>query len=338
MDYKFNPEENEWNLALKEMNIKENLHINYHYGQLVKNLGWKPLRYIVFSENKPIALMQSILIDYYKFPSYKNISCGGREGNGFFVKQGFSRESILKELIRRTKKKSGGGIISFTLINDKELRLNPSLSYLRHTPVLNLTVQEEVLWKKLNKKTRNEIRQAEQRNVSVVRNNTDDGIGEFYRLKSPKWKDERKTAWNIRLKDKETFKKFYKYAIENKLMSLFFAKVKENTVALAAVYHIDDKIIYATGALDRNFQWNRPVNLLLWKVIKWAKKNNSKELDFCGAVTDENNPDFSRTKFKLGFGAEIKSFPTYVWLSTKIFGIETKAMNLLLKKIWKKTH
>jgi len=311
---RFNPNKEEWNNAFDYLGKEGNFFLNWERSELLNKIGILVLRILVFEDQKPVCIYQAEIEKRKKFVDFLNIRCGGREeGAGLLISDKCNKPEVLSFLIGNIKRKLRKDFgrfslkyFSFYFDKKNNLFVNWNLDK-KHSSVINLSSSLDELMARLNKKTRNEIRQAQKRNVKISLMNNEKGIKSFYDLSQDYWRKTGKPFW---LKGNNFFE-FYKENIDKNILNVFLAKIEDNPAAFAAIWKNKKNIIYFAGGMNRKYQWYRPSNLLLWEVIKWGKEKGCKFLDMGGLVTDKRNPRYSISKFKEGFGGELKEFYKY---------------------------
>lgn len=183
---------------------------------------------------------------------------------------------------------------------------------LSYTPVIDLSLSEESLWKNLNKKTRNAIRKAQKNSIVVTEETNHIGINEFFRLLRNYYK-------NL------DFNKFDQNELNNEIknnkLKIFCSRVKDEVCSIALIKIDNKRIGYSAGLVDPKFRKYQPNNLLQWKIITWGKSNDFLEYDLIGASYNKDGDWTSITKFKLGFGSKIRILDNYISSFIKINNI-----------------
>lgn len=167
------------------------------------------------------------------------------------------------------------------------------------TFIMNLNNTEDFLWKHLNKKTRNEVRQAEKKGVIIKCAKNEDSFYEWWNIYESTARN-KKFGAQPRSLVYETFK-------NSDISRLFVAKVEDKIVS-GAFLLINKVPQYWLGATDLSYSKYRPNNLLHWEIIKWAEKQKYPYYDLGGAVI---NKEHGPTKFKRGFGGEYRKYYIY---------------------------
>lgn len=201
------------------------------------------------------------------------------------------------------------------------------------TYIINLHDDIETIWKNLNKKARNQIRQAEKKNVEVVSTDNENDFLEWWDiyLRTANRKDFILESYNL---TKEIFDK--------KLLSrLFVAKVENKIVSGNLILLSNTGILWKLGGSNNEFSEYRPNHLLQWKIIEWSKKQGYSYYDMGGALpprydingvpVDEGSGE-GPSSFKRKFGGEYKEIYTYQIITNRFrYKINTALINIRFK-------
>ena len=170
-----------------------------------------------------------------------------------------------------------------------------------HSLVLDITTDEQALWRGLNSGHRSRVRTASKRGLRVTRSHDPARMRDFVRL----------------LRDTERHNSFYSYddpyfdAIAQELLpdgtaSLYFASTDERDVAGALVFDFGPTRYYAFGATDPAARKLMPAPPLVWQAVLDAHAEGLSWFDFWGSAPPDAGPDHpwaGITAFKRGFGA-----------------------------------
>jgi len=322
MNYEINdtPTKNEWENALKQFKQEDNFFTDWNRTESFLLIKKTIVRIIIKENNKIICLYQTV-VEHKKagFINLLNVRCGRREGEGIFIDSN-EPKILLKKLIKHVKgilKKKFGffTLFYFSFYLEKKNDIFKNWKYkIKQTPIINLSPSLDDLTKNLNKKTRNEIKQAKKRDCKVLIMNNDEGLKNYFNLNKYYWKKLNNDFW---LKNEKLFYEYHNNLLKNNLINIFIATVNKKPAAFALIWSVGKNIaVYGNGGYDINYQWNRPSNLVLWESIIWSKENGFKFFDMGGGVDDpKNSKKYNITKFKIGFGAEMKNFYNYYKIS-----------------------
>ncbi len=205
------------------------------------------------------------------------------------------------------------------------LGLAPSFHplFTKYTFILDLTKSEEELLKNMHPKTRYNIRVAQKHEVSVVEDNSDSAFETYLKLTFETTKrqgfyahDENyhRSMWQtLRQRSDVRSQKSDKLTAH-----LFLAKFRPpdsdlRPLILVAwiVFIFKDTIYYPYGASSTKHREVMASNLMMWEVIRWAKKMGLKKFDMWGSLgpnPDEHDPWFGFHRFKQGYGGKLVEF------------------------------
>lgn len=180
-----------------------------------------------------------------------------------------------------------------------------------YTPIINLELGGEELFRKMKADTRNQVRQAFRRGVEIRQvAELGEWVDDYLSLSGLTY-ERQGLATSMTSKFLETLFSGTKDATgrQNASAVVFLASAAQKVIAASLAIYDKDTAYFVDNVSDRRFQSYRPNNALVWSMIEWATQSNIKRLDLVGA----NVPSIAA--FKLGFGAERCSFPTYTHYS-----------------------
>lgn len=172
-----------------------------------------------------------------------------------------------------------------------------------NTLVIDLSKNEEMLFKNMEHDTRYAIKTAEKRGVSIEKS---DGIGrdnafaEFWPMFL-----ETNRRQSISSYDKRYYEELSKIDGEIKT-EIFLAKLENSYIAGAIILHYKDTATYLYAASRSGYgKYNAP-SLIIWRAMLDAKKKGLKYFDFWG-ISDVKSKWAGFTAFKRSFdGQEVK--------------------------------
>ena len=197
-----------------------------------------------------------------------------------------------------------------SLENERELiklGLKPAAHplFTKYTFILDLTKSEEELLKNMHPKTRYNIRVAQKHNVKVVEDNSNEAFEEYLKLAKETTKRQKFYAHS------ENYHRLMWETLDGKIAHLFLANYREKVLTAWIVFIYGDTIYYPYGASSSEHREVMASNLMMWEVIKWAKRKGLKEFDMWGALgpnPDEKDPWFGFHRFKQGYGPKLVEF------------------------------
>ncbi|MFA5644509.1 MAG: peptidoglycan bridge formation glycyltransferase FemA/FemB family protein [Patescibacteria group bacterium] len=294
--------------------LKYNFLQSYQWAEIQENFGQKVWFKALEDKDKIIALFLTIEKKLFLNKKYWYIPRGP-----IFIDddKNFNWSDFLKTL-KKTAGKSGILFIrlepqgeSFKLYLDRNKRALVKTKDIQpaKTSVLDLSLGEEDLLKKMSQKTRYNIKLGSKKGVEIMEGD-DSALEDFWKLiamtaRRDKFFIHSKNYYSNLINYKGNFIKVFLARADNKILAGGIFSFSGNTVS------------YLHGASsndDRNFM---APYVLHWEAIKRAKKEGFRYYDFYG-VDDKKWPGVSR--FKRGFGGEDFELPGTFDLVVKKFG------------------
>jgi hypothetical protein len=188
--------------------------------------------------------------------------------------------------------------------NHKDFANHTQIDKRNQTVYIDLTKNKEILFKEMNKKTRNLIRKAQKNKIQIFLSKKEQDLKKFSELYEG-------TMQRANASQKYFFPyKFFKntsiYLGNN--ISLFTAKYDNKIISASLFIHKGDSIHYHFSGSDKNYLNLAPNNLLLWYVALWAKKRGYKKFHLGGGLS--NDPKDPLFHFKSGFSNTLSRFYT----------------------------
>ncbi len=177
--------------------------------------------------------------------------------------------------------------------------------FTKYTFILDLTKSEEDLLKNMHPKTRYNIKVAQKHGVSVIEDNSDKAFEIYLKLTFETTKRQKFYAHS------ENYHRLMWQALKGKIAHLFLAKYKEEVLVAWIVFVFKDTVYYPYGASSNEHREVMTSNLMMWEIIKWAKKKGLKKFDMWGALgpnPDPKDPWYGFHRFKQGYGGELIEF------------------------------
>jgi len=99
------------------------------------------------------------------------------------------------------------------------------------------------------------------------------------------------------------------------IATIWTASYEGNILAAWVLFVLKDTVYYPYGASSRNHREVMAPNLLLWEIVRWAKKKGIKKFDLWGAMgpppaggPDTKDPWYGFHRFKEGYHPELVEF------------------------------
>jgi len=169
----------------------------------------------------------------------------------------------------------------------------PSASFYRH--VIDVNKSEDELQRSLRSSTKRNFRKAEREGLVLERSDSLQAVAEFYRLHC-----QTRQGHGVPPQPFHFFEKIHEHVIAKGLGAVFSARKDGRAVAASVYFHFGKNAIYKYGASDKDFQWLRPNNLVMWEAIRWYAKHGYDSL--CMGRTEKQHKGLRQ--FKTGWGAE----------------------------------
>lgn len=165
--------------------------------------------------------------------------------------------------------------------------------------VINLTQEEDVLWKNIHSKHRNVIRKAEKDGVIVECGRNDKLINDYHLIDVETWSRSKRNA-NSKDRLINIIKNLGDHAI------VYMAYLNDEPQSGAILFFNEQMCYYMHGA-NKNNPHIGSGNLLQWKAILDMKKIGVKSYSFvgCRINEDENSKYHGIQRFKERFGGEL---------------------------------
>jgi len=200
-----------------------------------------------------------------------------------------------------------------------DLGLRPAAHplFTKYTFILDLTKSEEELLKNMHPKTRYNIRVAQKHGVEVVEDNSDEAFEKYIELtrettKRQKFYAHSEQYHRLMWQTLRTHNLSLMTNNSDKLSAhLFTAKYKGEVLVAWIVFVFKDTIYYPYGASSSEDRETMASNLMMWEVIRWAKKRGLKKFDMWGALgpnPSEHDPWYGFHRFKQGYGGRLVEY------------------------------
>ena len=182
------------------------------------------------------------------------------------------------------------------------------------TILVDISKTEDELLKNTNPKTRYNINLARKRGVKVVEGKSEEDLREFIKLQKHTAKRQ-----GFYVHPDRYYQLLWKELAPLGMAKLLIAKVSGKTAATFLLFKHQNVLYYPYGASDYRFRATMAANLLMWEALRWGKKNGCTLFDMWGATTNQKDPWWGFTRFKLGYGGKIVSFEPTVDLVIRPF-------------------
>jgi lipid II:glycine glycyltransferase (peptidoglycan interpeptide bridge formation enzyme) len=226
---------------------------------------------------------------------------------GYFPKGPIPTKEMVNELTKLGKQKKAIFIqLEPNVIHDSrftidDLRLKPSHHplFTKFTFILDLRTSEDELLKSMTQKTRYNIKVAQKHGVSIQEDSSDAAFNQYLRLNA-----ETTSRQGFYAHNKTYHQHMWDIMSKAGIAHLFTATYQGETLAAWILFVWKDTLYYPYGASSRLHREVMAPNLLLWEVVKWAKKQNLSYFDLWGAIggtPDPKDPWYGFHRFKEGY-------------------------------------
>jgi hypothetical protein len=167
------------------------------------------------------------------------------------------------------------------------------------TFLIDLKHSEEDLWKQMDRKTRNQVRQSMKNNITCEIIKTDEDFEDWWGIYETTCQRKK-----LKMYPKELLSSLRK----DETIARIFSVKNESGKTIAGAYILLERApLFWLGCSDDTYSNLRPSNLLQWTIIRWCKENNYEFYDMGGGTLSKEGP----SKFKEGFGGIF--YPYYIY-------------------------
>lgn len=174
---------------------------------------------------------------------------------------------------------------------------NPSPFY---TFLLNVSNDEDIIWKSFHKNARNGIRKAQKCEIQIKEANKWDEWLEFYNLHILHSKKRKIAPKNVKF-----FRTLYDIFLPKEMAKLFISK-KENILTGGMLFLNFSKVMtYYIGASNDIHKDQSSNDLLMWTAIKWGHESGYLTIDLGDTWPNPRSHLYSIHKFKEKWGGQL---------------------------------
>lgn len=284
---------------------------------------YQPLYFTIINNNKIQVLIPCMEVNSF-LTGKRGVSLPFSDYSDSIISESYNTEEIFKYLIHYGKE-NGWKTLEIRGGNVSSSNLHPSSSYYGHT--LSLSKDADKIFSTFRDSTKRNIKKAIKEGVTVGRQQSLEAIKEFYSLNCMTRKEH-----GLPPQPFSFFKNIYEHIISQNKGFVVLASFKDINIAGAVFFHFGNKAIYKYGASDKNHQYLRANNLVMWEAIKWFAQHGFSS--FCFGRTEPENQGL--LQFKRGWGGQedIIKYIKYDLIkgehvkdSPKITGLHNKMFN-----------
>ena len=300
-------------ISLSEWNKFLENHPNAHllqmgeWGELKKDFGWKPVRFVLDRETGAQILFRRLPLGLTLGYMPKPVDGGQWTVHG----ERFWREVDLickqnKAIFLKVEPDSWDDTFR---LPPSAFRISPHNIQPPRTITIDIKDNEETILAKMKPKCRYNIRLAEKKGITVRAWND---IQSFHEMMTVTGGRD-----NFGVHSKDYYQRAYELFTSKGTCELLVAEYEGKPLACLMVFANGKRAWYVYGASNDQERNRMPTYLLQWEAIRWAKARGCEEYDLWG-VPDENEETLEANfeprqdglwgvyRFKRGFGGEVK--------------------------------
>ena len=296
----------EWNKFLENHPDAHLLQMG-EWGELKKDFGWKPVRFVLDRETGAQILFRRLPLGLTLGYMPKPVDGGQWTVDG----ERFWREVDLickqnKAIFLKVEPDSWDDTFR---LPPSAFRISPHNIQPPRTITIDIKDNEETILAKMKPKCRYNIRLAEKKGITVRAWND---IQSFHEMMTVTGGRD-----NFGVHSKDYYQRAYELFTSKGTCELLVAEYEGKPLASLMVFANGKRAWYVYGASNDQERNRMPTYLLQWEAIRWAKARGCEEYDLWG-VPDENEETLEANfetrqdglwgvyRFKRGFGGEVK--------------------------------
>jgi len=204
----------------------------------------------------------------------------------------------------------------------------PKSTFAKHTVFLDITPNEDELLSQMKAKTRYNTRYAQRHGVVVTEKTDREGLQIFLKLQR-----ETATRQNFLIHPDKYYHQLFDTLQPHSMVHILVAEHQAQPLAAYLLLGHQGVLYYPYGGSATAKRNLFPSNLLMWEAILLGKRLNYQLMDMWGATTDEADPWWGFTRFKLGYNGKLVEFiDSYdLVINTPVY----RAFNLTYASFWK---
>lgn len=178
--------------------------------------------------------------------------------------------------------------------------------FTKYTFQLDLKKSEEALSAQMKQKTRYNVNLSQKRGVKIEEDNSLEAFNTYLKLLQETTKRQQFYAHNL-----EYHKKMWQILYPANIAHLLKASFENEILACWILFIFNGVLYYPYGASSNKQRNLMASNLLMWKAIRFGKKQGCHTFDMWGSLgpePDENDPWYGFHKFKEGYGGRLVEF------------------------------
>jgi len=185
--------------------------------------------------------------------------------------------------------------------NLKDIMQKSSFVYEEHLNILvDLSKPQDLLWKDVHSKRRNEIRRSKKENTIFSVEKSEEALKECYSILKEVY-----SRAKLPMPEYNYFLNLLNMGSESGML-IFCAKYEDKIIGCMIALEYKEKIYDFYAGSKKEFYNKYPNDLIPWEVFLWAKENGYKTFDFGGA--GKPNVPYGVRDYKKKFGGELVNF------------------------------
>jgi len=175
--------------------------------------------------------------------------------------------------------------------------------FAKSTFIIDLSQNEEELFRNLSQKTRYNVRLAEKNDIAVETGNIDSFV---------KLQKETAKRNGFYLHPDNYYKTVFELFAKKDMAKIITAKYNKKTLTSWMLFVFKDVWYYPYGGSSSEYRNLMHSNLVAWEAIKLAKREGGKAFDMWGALgknPNQKDPWYGFHRFKSGYGGKLVEYP-----------------------------
>lgn len=277
---------------------------SWEWGEFRKSTGVKISRFLEINNKK---VVNSFQITWHKIPLFNKYIgycpksvVPNNEVVTFIKKEAAKKNAILVKL-----EPNESNFLKNSIFKTKDFNSGKPL-FTKYSFVLNIEKSEEELLKNLHQKTRYNLRLAEKRGVEIVEDNSEEAFEEYWKIT-----EETTKRQGFYSHTKSYHQKMFRQMTASGIGHMFLAKFNGRVLSAWMVFVLNKVGYYPYGASSSENRELMANNLMMWKVILFAKSLGCTSFDMWGSMgpnPDTKDPWYGFHKFKEGYGGVLTEF------------------------------
>lgn len=284
----------EWEKLLKAAGVSA-FQQAWAYGEALKEYGAEIDRLVIYRNDKPLAMAQMVRRKFFFLYKVGMVMRGP-----VWLDEGADKSAVIKAISQNYPTSFFNHVI-FSPEDDFETGLKQVVTG-PGTAILDLTPKEDLLWAGLYSKNRNKVRGARKSPLEIT-------IGDHTHLHT-NWllaKERRQQkSRNYSGLPVKMVPSYARHSLGKNAVVTVFALIDDLPVAGALFLRHGAGATYHIGWSGRAGRKVNALNLILWEGIVKLHDGGAEFLDL-GGLNTKDAPGIAR--FKMGFGAEVKTLP-----------------------------